>query len=74
MATSHANPRVAKSAAPSRRRKSPVDGAPERHASIAEAAYFKSKQRGFTPGSELADWLAAEQEIDQRLRAGSRAL
>lgn len=36
-----------------------------RRARIAEAAYFKAEARGFAPGFEEADWLAAEQEIDQ---------
>ena len=31
---------------------------------IAEAAYYKSEQRGFTPCRELDDWLEAEREID----------
>jgi hypothetical protein len=39
----------------------------DRHASIAEAAYFRSLRRGFAPGHELEDWLAAEEEVDQRL-------
>ncbi len=30
---------------------------------IAEAAYFRAEKRGFAPGSELEDWLAAEEEI-----------
>ncbi len=30
---------------------------------IAERAYFKAQQRGFAPGHELEDWLAAEREI-----------
>jgi sterol desaturase/sphingolipid hydroxylase (fatty acid hydroxylase superfamily) len=30
---------------------------------IAEAAYFKAKKRGFSPGHELRDWLEAEREI-----------
>jgi hypothetical protein len=38
----------------------------DRHASIAKAAYFRSQHRGFIPGYELEDWLAAEQEIDRR--------
>jgi hypothetical protein len=45
----------------------------DRHASIAEAAYFRSQHRGFTPGHELEDWLAAEEEIDQRLIGEGRA-
>jgi hypothetical protein len=36
---------------------------------IAEAAYFRAERHGFTPGHELEDWLAAEQEVDARLRA-----
>jgi hypothetical protein len=27
---------------------------------IREAAYFKAERRGFAPGHELEDWLAAE--------------
>lgn len=27
---------------------------------IAEEAYFRAERRGFEPGQELADWLAAE--------------
>jgi hypothetical protein len=34
---------------------------------IAEAAYFLAEQRGFTPGGELADWIAAEQHVDATL-------
>lgn len=30
---------------------------------IAERAYFKAEQRGFEPGHELEDWLAAEREL-----------
>lgn len=45
----------------------------DRHASIAEAAYFRSQHRGFTPGYELEDWLAAEEEVDQRLIGEGRA-
>jgi Protein of unknown function (DUF2934) len=32
---------------------------------IAEAAYYLAKRRGFAPGHELDDWLAAEGEIKQ---------
>ena len=31
---------------------------------IATAAYFKAAQRGFAPGGEVEDWLAAEREFD----------
>lgn len=36
----------------------------DRYRMIAEAAYFRAEQRGFSPGNELDDWLAAEIEID----------
>lgn len=31
--------------------------------SIAEAAYYRAQKRGFEPGYDLDDWLAAEAEI-----------
>lgn len=31
---------------------------------IAKTAYFKAESRGFIPGHELDDWLAAETEVD----------
>ena len=30
---------------------------------IAEAAYYRAKRRGFAPGQEVDDWLAAEAEV-----------
>lgn len=30
---------------------------------IAEAAYYKAEKRGFEPGHEDEDWLAAENEV-----------
>jgi hypothetical protein len=44
----------------------------DRHASIAKAAYFRSEIRGFAPGHEIEDWLAAEEEVDQRLLGEGR--
>jgi hypothetical protein len=38
----------------------------ERRREIAEAAYFKALCRGFAPGHEREDWLAAEREVDAR--------
>lgn len=35
----------------------------ERRAMIADAAYYRAQKRGFEPGLELEDWLAAETEI-----------
>jgi hypothetical protein len=34
-----------------------------RRAMIAEAAYYLAERRGFAPGRELEDWVAAEGEI-----------
>ena len=44
-----------------------------REALIAEIAYFRAQRRGFEPGHELEDWLAAEAEVDRRV-SGSGAL
>ncbi|MET0658459.1 MAG: DUF2934 domain-containing protein [Steroidobacteraceae bacterium] len=41
----------------------PVEADTPREAMIAEAAYYRAENRGFTPGYELDDWLAAEAEI-----------
>lgn len=38
-----------------------------RQSMIAEAAYLRAEQRGFAPGHEMDDWLAAEQELWTRL-------
>lgn len=43
---------------------------PEKRAAlIAEAAYFRAEKRGFAPGHEREDWLAAESEVDSGLLA-----
>lgn len=39
----------------------------ERHRLIAETAYYRASQRGFSGGAEVEDWLAAEAEIDNKL-------
>lgn len=45
------------------------------HAAIAEAAYAKAEMRGFAPGDELSDWLAAECEIcNQRNRTAAETI
>jgi len=36
---------------------------------IAENAYLRAERRGFAPGHETEDWLAAEIEVDALLRA-----
>lgn len=44
----------------------------ERWQMIAEAAYHRAQERGFAGGDEVADWLAAEAEVDAQLRAEGR--
>jgi hypothetical protein len=34
-----------------------------REAAIAREAYYRAERRGFAPGYELDDWLAAEAEV-----------
>lgn len=46
------------------------DEAAQRQATIASAAYYRAQRRGFAPGHELEDWLAAEREV-YRLIAGT---
>ena len=36
---------------------------------IAEGAYLRAERRGFAPGYEEMDWLAAEAEVDALLKA-----
>ena len=46
--------------------------AEDRGDSISRLAYLKAERRGFVPGHELDDWLAAEAEVDQRLAGEGR--
>ena len=61
--------------APPRPRKSLAERAPRlkltpeaRRQLIAETAYLRAERRGFTPGHETEDWLAAEAEVDALLK------
>jgi hypothetical protein len=47
--------------------------AEDRGEAIAKTAYLNAARRGFAPGHELEDWLAAENEVDQRLAGEGRA-
>ena len=48
---------------------SPVNiSAEERWRMVATAAYHRAEKRGFQPGHEVEDWLAAEREIDAVLK------
>lgn len=37
---------------------------------VSEAAYYRAKQRGFTPGHEEEDWIQAEAEVLRRIGDG----
>jgi hypothetical protein len=41
---------------------------------IAQAAYYRAERRGFEPGYEAEDWLAAESEVDAALMLGALPL
>jgi hypothetical protein len=51
----------------------PAVSADERRALIARAAYLRGQSRGFPPGGEAEDWLAAEKEVDALLSVGYSA-
>ena len=36
---------------------------PDARAVIAERAYYRAERRGFAPGYDVEDWLAAEREV-----------
>jgi len=59
--------RAKKSAAPVTRAEISAE---DRRQMIAEGAYLRAERRGFAPGSEQEDWLAAEAEVDALLKAG----
>jgi len=40
-----------------------------RNSMVRDTAYLRAEARGFEPGHELEDWLAAEHEVDARLFA-----
>ena len=44
-----------------------------REACIAETAYPIAQRRDFAPGHEIDDWLAADNEVDQRLAGEGHA-
>ena len=45
----------------------------QHHDHVAVAAYFHAEHRGFNGGDAVADWLAAETEIDAALSKGEDA-
>ena len=74
-----ATPRGARDASRSAQKKSrPVPPAlidqDLRRELIAQAAYYRAERRGFEPGHEADDWLAAEGEVDAALMLGALPL
>ena len=69
----------AKSTTPRVRKTAPKPAAPVaisedvRRGMIAEAAYLRAERRGFAPGGEKEDWMAAEAEVDALLKARADA-
>ena len=45
-----------------------------RRSMIAQAAYYRAERRGFEPGHEAEDWLAAEGDVDAALMLGALPL
>ncbi len=61
----------AKTRAAKPKAKSPARAAtavvPDRLRMVEIAAYFRAERRGFEPGRELEDWIAAEAEVEAQL-------
>jgi Protein of unknown function (DUF2934) len=50
----------------------PAHSSPDLAQMISEAAYYRAEKRGFSPGYEMEDWIAAEIELHARLREGDK--
>ena len=48
--------------------RNPAIDADMRRRLIAAEAYFLAERRGFVPGNELADWVAAETAVDSKFK------
>lgn len=49
-----------------------MPSARELYEMICETAYYRAEKRGFTPGLEAEDWLEAEREVLERVKAQRR--
>lgn len=49
----------------SKKKSKPEPSLVDKSCLVSERAYYKAEARGFEPGHELEDWLAAEAEVDQ---------
>ena len=73
-----AGPQVAAAKPPARRKAAAaaagrsIPPVADREARVRLAAYLRAERRGFAPGREWEDWLAAEAEVDAQ-SAGSAA-
>jgi hypothetical protein len=47
----------------------PKSAGSDRAEMVRMAAFFRAERRGFTPGYEIEDWLAAEVEVAERVGA-----
>jgi hypothetical protein len=56
------------------RRKMLSSAGETREEMIRKAAYLLAERRGFRPGRELEDWLAAEHQVDHWLECGGAAV
>ena len=61
-----------KAGAPRQAYARPEISSEETRRQIAEAAYFRAKERGFQPGRELEDWIEAESEVMGRINGEPR--
>lgn len=50
----------------------PESAGPEHAEMVRMAAFFRAERRGFAPGYEIEDWLAAEVEVAARLGVMTR--
>jgi hypothetical protein len=74
--TAKTSPTAAKRAAKAIKQapgKDPNASDEERWRLTAIAAYYRAEARGFAPGGELEDWLAAERDIELDPRSGTTA-
>jgi hypothetical protein len=56
----------AKTAAARRSPKASASAPADRETQVRIAAYLRAERRGFAPGYEIEDWLAAEAEVSAR--------
>ena len=59
----------AKAAAAKRPPKAAPSAPADRESLVRMAAYLRAERRGFAPGYEIEDWLAAEAEVNERQEA-----